>query len=82
MQRNRGDQLLNLENASTVRRREAAQIHQHGICSAGEARDGHSPGVVMAEKVLYAEQPVGIGYGDALRKTTLQIVLVLDERAA
>jgi hypothetical protein len=36
----------------------------------------------MAEKVLYAEQPVGIGYGDALRKTTLQIVLVLDERAA
>ena len=82
LQRHRGNQLLDLEDAAPVGGREAAQVHQHRRCVAREPRDRHPPGVVMAEEVLDAVKTIGIGDGGTRRQTALEVSPILDEGAA
>ena len=61
--RNRGNELLNLEDASAVRWREAAQIHEHRVRLDSHVGCGHPPRVLMAVELLDPKQSVGIRYG-------------------
>src|SRR5262249_61458550 len=68
------DQLCELEDATLVSPREAAQIHQRGVAHRREAGDGEAPGVVVAEELVDPVAPVRIGAQVELAYPALEIL--------
>jgi hypothetical protein len=73
--------LLDFEDAPPILRREAAQIHQHSVCFARKMDKRCPPGIIMAKKIVYAEQAIRVRRRRALRHSLVQIILALDEGA-